>query len=175
MALPSDSTFAIAMKTQQAAEREEQQRIKNLVLNYDLRDGEDQDGDSILPSIFPNPNIHKDDTGLDKAAATNISRPDKSGNNRSGQRARKLQLSDVDWYAKARSLQSTPLSENANNQTSCRSSKSSPRKPLGGSFLPNVAPPRMQPIVSSRKTGNGRLSRKEILKAHAAPKSDSEK
>jgi regulator of nonsense transcripts 2 len=36
------------MKTQQQAEREEQQRIKNLVLNYDLRDGEDQDGDSTL-------------------------------------------------------------------------------------------------------------------------------
>lgn len=167
------------MKTQQAAEREEQQRIKNLVLNYDLRDGEDQDGDSILPSILPNPNIHKDDAGLDKAAATNVSRPDKSGNNRSGQRARKLQLSDVDWYAKAKSLQSTPLSENTNNQTSCRSSKSSPRKPLGGSFLPNVAPPRVyagqsQTIVSSRKTGNGTLSRKEILKAHAALKSDGE-
>jgi hypothetical protein len=49
VALPSDSTFAVAMKTQQAAEREEQQRIKNLVLNYDLRDGEDQDGDSLPP------------------------------------------------------------------------------------------------------------------------------
>lgn len=78
VALPSDSTFAVAMKTQQAAEREEQQRIKSLVLNYDLRDGEDQDG-------------------LDKAAGMNYSRPDKSSNNRSGQRARKLQLSDVDW------------------------------------------------------------------------------
>lgn len=78
VALPSDSTFAVAMKTQQAAEREEQQRIKNLVLNYDLRDGEDQDG-------------------LEKAAALTYARPDKSGNNRSGQRARKLQLSDVDW------------------------------------------------------------------------------
>ncbi|KAF4340345.1 regulator of nonsense transcripts 2 [Fusarium beomiforme] len=42
--LPSDSTFAIAMKNQQQAEREEQQRIKNLVLNYDLQQNEDQDG-----------------------------------------------------------------------------------------------------------------------------------
>jgi len=66
------------MKTQQAAEREEQQRIKNLVLNYDLRDGEDQDG-------------------LEKAAGLNYTRPDKSVNNRSGQRARKLQLNDLDW------------------------------------------------------------------------------
>lgn len=34
--LPSDSSFAVALKNQQAAEREEQQKIKNLVLNYDL-------------------------------------------------------------------------------------------------------------------------------------------
>lgn len=78
VALPSDSTFAIAMKTQQAAEREEQQRIKNLVLNYDLREGDDLDG-------------------LEKAGGANYTRPDKSSNTRSGQRARKLQLSDVDW------------------------------------------------------------------------------
>lgn len=32
------------MKNQQQAEREEQQRIKNLVLNYDLQQSEDQDG-----------------------------------------------------------------------------------------------------------------------------------
>ncbi|KAF7872331.1 hypothetical protein EAF04_003254 [Stromatinia cepivora] len=79
VALPSDSNFAIAMKSQQAAEREEQQRIKNLVLNYDLNDGDEQDG-------------------FDKSATTTFSRSDKSGSNRSGQRSRKLQLSDVDWY-----------------------------------------------------------------------------
>jgi len=43
--VPSDSSFAIAMMNQQQAEREEQQRIKNLVLNYDLRESEDQDGE----------------------------------------------------------------------------------------------------------------------------------
>ena len=42
--LPSDSTFAIAMITQQQAEKEEQQRIKNLVLNYDLQQNEDPEG-----------------------------------------------------------------------------------------------------------------------------------
>jgi regulator of nonsense transcripts 2 len=42
--LPSDSTFAMAMKNQQQAEREEQQRIKNLVLNYDLQQSGDQEG-----------------------------------------------------------------------------------------------------------------------------------
>jgi regulator of nonsense transcripts 2 len=86
------------MKTQQAAEREEQQRIKNLVLNYDLRDGEEQDGISPWAPI-PNLNIYTKNIGLEKTAALNPVRLDKSGNNRSGQRARKLQLSDVDWYA----------------------------------------------------------------------------
>lgn len=33
------------MKNQQQAEREEQQRIKNLVLNYDLRENESEDGE----------------------------------------------------------------------------------------------------------------------------------
>jgi regulator of nonsense transcripts 2 len=43
--LPSDSTFAIAMKNQQQAEKEEQQRIKNLVLNYDLQQNDtEQEG-----------------------------------------------------------------------------------------------------------------------------------
>ena len=170
------------MKTQQAAEREEQQRIKNLVLNYDLRDGEDQDGDSLLPSLLPNPNIHRQDAGIDKAAATNHTRPDKSGNNRSGQRARKLQLSDVDWYAKENSLQSSDasLSESTNNQIPRNYLKSSPRKPLGSEFLQNFAPPRtyvaQPPTTNSvRKTGQGKLSRKEILKAHAALKVDGEK
>lgn len=32
------------MKFQQQAEKEEQQRIKNLVLNYDLQQSEDQEG-----------------------------------------------------------------------------------------------------------------------------------
>lgn len=32
------------MKNQQQAEKEEQQRIKNLVLNYDLQQSEDQEG-----------------------------------------------------------------------------------------------------------------------------------
>ncbi|KAM6508986.1 mRNA decay protein, variant 2 [Fusarium solani] len=58
--LPSDSTFAIAMKNQQQAEREEQQRIKNLVLNYDLQQNEDPDGgtDPGSPELIRNVNIH---------------------------------------------------------------------------------------------------------------------
>ncbi|GAB0133598.1 hypothetical protein EsDP_00002002 [Epichloe bromicola] len=75
--LPSDSTFAIAMKTQQQVEKEEQQRIKNLVLNYDLQQSEDQDG-------------------IERSTALNNNRVDRLNKDRS-QRVRKLQLSDVDW------------------------------------------------------------------------------
>lgn len=77
--LPSDSQFAVAMKTQQQAEKEEQQRIKNLVLNYDLRDSEDQDGNE-------KPNSHHHNRA-----------DNRSVKERGGQRVRKLQLSDVDW------------------------------------------------------------------------------
>lgn len=38
------------MKNQQQAEREEQQRIKSLVLNYDLQQGQDQEG-ILSPSL----------------------------------------------------------------------------------------------------------------------------
>lgn len=36
------------MRSQQQAEREEQQRIKNLVLNYDLRENDVEEGQSLL-------------------------------------------------------------------------------------------------------------------------------
>ncbi|KAH7626250.1 armadillo-type protein [Sordaria sp. MPI-SDFR-AT-0083] len=80
--LPSDSHFAIAMKKKQQAEKEEQQRIKNLVLNYDLRENDDYEG-----------------SGNEKLGAHHHSnRSDPRGNKeRGGQRVRKLQLSDVDW------------------------------------------------------------------------------
>ncbi|KMQ46925.1 MIF4G-like, type 3 [Trichophyton rubrum] len=101
--LPSDSSFAVAMKTQQQAEREEQQRIKNLVLNYDLGDDNDSnDGDSnSSPThhfiLRTNTNAKGSLKGSDKRTSSHRdSRNDKSA--RSGFRARKLQLSDVDWY-----------------------------------------------------------------------------
>ena len=138
--MPSDSHFAVAMKSQKEAERAEQQRIKNLVLNYDLQDSSTDAGtDNTISDYFshPNPNIrdqrpagfplitlhentlahnclseglngekhgsshHQHNASLHQPSASNNSnaRPaDKSGANRSGHRARKLQLSDVDWY-----------------------------------------------------------------------------
>ncbi|KAL1838350.1 hypothetical protein VTJ49DRAFT_2781 [Mycothermus thermophilus] len=78
--LPSDSQFAVALINQRQAAKEEQQRIKNLVLNYDLRESEDYDArDDKTPS-------HHHHNRIDM----------RSGKER-GQRVRKLQLSDVDW------------------------------------------------------------------------------
>ncbi|KAI1802203.1 ARM repeat-containing protein [Daldinia bambusicola] len=115
VALPSDSTFAVAMKTQQQAEREEQQRIKNLVLNYDLRENEDTDGDTLLTPLNPNRNIHTSiRPGHDKPTSYHTNRSDKSGKERSGQRVRRLQLSDVDWYgnSKGRKVKQDDTSHN---------------------------------------------------------------
>lgn len=53
--LPSDSNFAIAMRSQQQAERAEQQRIKNLVLNYDLNDDQ-HDGEEPAFHYILSPN-----------------------------------------------------------------------------------------------------------------------
>lgn len=102
--LPSDSTFAVAMRTKQQADKEEQQRIKSLVLNYnEARDDGDDNGDTPFSSrLQRNPNrIYAESSqGLDKTPNPYAQpRLDKAGNNRSNQRARKLQLSDVNWYA----------------------------------------------------------------------------
>lgn len=85
------------MKTQQQAEREEQQRIKNLVLNYDLRESEDQDGNDYPKPLKAHPDIHKPQAGHEKPTSYHHNRTDR-GKDRGGQRVRKLQLSDVDWY-----------------------------------------------------------------------------
>lgn len=79
--LPSDSTFAVAMRNKQQADTEERQRIKSLVLNYNeaREDADDTTGLDKTPNPYAQPRL------------------DKAGTNRSNQRARKLQLSDVNW------------------------------------------------------------------------------
>ena len=65
--MPSDSQFAMAMRDKQEAERAEQQRIKNLVLNYDLQDPASASMKNGNPNIylpvdyfsFSNPNMKK--------------------------------------------------------------------------------------------------------------------
>lgn len=131
--MPSDSQFAIAMQSQKEAERAEQQRIKNLVLKYDLSDASaEQAGteNSLYLDHFshPNPNLSHMRTSksmahiylsqgvggekqqpspypinapLQQSPITNGANhapANRSGGGRRGQQARKLQLSDVDWY-----------------------------------------------------------------------------
>lgn len=111
--LPSDSTFAVSMRTKQQQEKEERQRIKNVVLNYDNnREDNEPDGDSPF-SYHLQPNINRMHTETPKVLDKSHNpyaqpRLDKAGNNRSNQRSRKLQLSDVNWYDTP-SSQSQPL------------------------------------------------------------------
>merc|ERR1712093_833173 len=163
VALPSDSNFAIAMKTKQAADREEQKRIKDLVLNYEIREGEEQDGDSTLAPLNPNYNIHGSNTGLDKAAGRNFARADSSGNTRAAQRTRKLQLSDVDWYDK-------PTFSHVETKPSAKKGScltSGPRNRPGQSAAPPDSQRRV--IPPARAAGQcGRLIRKAMLAEPAA-------
>jgi regulator of nonsense transcripts 2 len=97
--LPSDSTFAVAMINQRQAAKEEQQRIKNLVLNLDLRENEDTDGEDLLTPDERILNIHRVSAGHEKPPSHHHhNRPDNRSGKERGQRVRKLQLSDVDWY-----------------------------------------------------------------------------
>ncbi|MBE3048485.1 hypothetical protein IMZ48_39480, partial [Candidatus Bathyarchaeota archaeon] len=94
--LPSDSGFAVAMRNQQQAEREEQQRIKNLVLNYEIRESEDQDGWEPSLRFVKVMDANGLTDGVDRPANFHYNR--KAGpKDRGGQRVRKLQLSDVEW------------------------------------------------------------------------------
>jgi regulator of nonsense transcripts 2 len=95
--LPADSNFAVAVKTQQQAERDEQKRIKDLVLNYDLR-ADEHDGDDLLSA-----NQHVINAKKGKAASganTSQTRLEKAGFGRGQPRTRRLQMSDMDWYEK---------------------------------------------------------------------------
>ncbi|KAJ5518784.1 suppressor 2 [Penicillium expansum] len=96
--LPSDSTFAIAMRSQQQADREEQQRIKNLVLNYEAS----TEPEPTESEQYPLVNRKNFELRYPKAATQEKRTPtgqrmDKAGANRSAFRSRKLQLSDVNW------------------------------------------------------------------------------
>lgn len=84
------------MKTSQQAEREEQQRIKNLVLNYDLQQSDDQDSKYIAVLNYSTMVNADEKLGGEKQPTFYHNRVERTGKDR-GQRVRKLQLSDVDW------------------------------------------------------------------------------
>jgi regulator of nonsense transcripts 2 len=82
------------MRSQQQADREEQQRIKNLVLNYEMSNETDStEGTLTLPYAESRTKLINSETVEKRSPA----RLDKSGANRSAFRSRKLQLSDVNW------------------------------------------------------------------------------
>jgi regulator of nonsense transcripts 2 len=88
------------MRSQQQADREEQQRIKNLVLNYEASN----EPEPTESEIYPLENENRQNFPLRnyKAATQEKRTPtsqrmDKAGANRSAFRSRKLQLSDVNW------------------------------------------------------------------------------
>lgn len=85
------------MKTKQQAAKEEKQRIKDLVLNYDLQQHEDQDGNH-QRRVFAafSDWLTKFAAESDRILASHHIRVDRPNKDRS-QRVRKLQLSDVDW------------------------------------------------------------------------------
>ncbi|KAJ4300471.1 mRNA decay protein [Collariella sp. IMI 366227] len=104
--LPSDSHFAVAMINQRQAAKEEQQRIKNLVLNLDLRETEETDGEQDLIPYGPTPNIHTISAGNEKPPSHHpYNRLDNRSGKDRGQRVRRLQLSDVDWTASRRNIE----------------------------------------------------------------------
>ncbi|KAF3904809.1 hypothetical protein ABW20_dc0104176 [Dactylellina cionopaga] len=76
--LPSDSTFAVAMKSKQEAEREERQRIKDRVLHYERMEEEP------VPLEPQRPNTN----------GSNL----KYGDKNKSARGKKLQLGDFNWY-----------------------------------------------------------------------------
>ena len=120
------------MKSQQAAEREEQQRIKNLVLNYDMHDENDHDGESCpyglgsrqseTPWMMENPNTKGLPLGSERYSASHTR---SEGSRRNQHRARKLQLNDLDWYGMKHRQNDAPIQE---QDKGTHSRRSSPRK-----------------------------------------------
>ncbi|EPS36318.1 hypothetical protein H072_10200 [Dactylellina haptotyla CBS 200.50] len=90
--LPSDSTFAVAMKTKQEAEREERQRIKDRVLHYERMEEEP------VPLEPQRPNTN----------GANL----KYGDKNKTARGKKLQLGDFNWYDR-----NPKCEKNSQNQT----------------------------------------------------------
>lgn len=83
------------MRSQQAADREEQQRIKNLVLNYEAAN-EPEPTESMSLTYHFNPTPPNRNKAFEKRTSAS-QRVDKSAANRTAFRSRKLQLSDVNW------------------------------------------------------------------------------
>ncbi|KAK6525938.1 hypothetical protein TWF281_010981 [Arthrobotrys megalospora] len=82
--LPSDSTFAVAMKSKQEQEREERQRIKDRVLHYERME---EDTVPLEPQRLNNT------SGANIKYGANVKYGDKGG----ASRGKRLQLGDFNW------------------------------------------------------------------------------
>lgn len=101
------------MKSQQAAEREEQQRIKNLVLRYDLHEDNDQNGTKDDPwflssrGLFNEPLLdgNPNTKGLNLGPESHHGGSNRSRRNRPQARKLNLNLNDADWYENKKTSQ----------------------------------------------------------------------
>jgi regulator of nonsense transcripts 2 len=84
------------MRSQQQADREEQQRIKSLVLNYEAAN-EPEPTESKSNGVLECPVLAKSINIAFEKRIPASQRLEKPGANRSAFRSRKLQLSDVNW------------------------------------------------------------------------------
>lgn len=86
------------MRSQQQADREEQQRIKSLVLNYEASTEPEPTESEQYPLINrKNFQLRNRKADTQEKRTPMSQRMDKAGANRSAFRSRKLQLSDVNW------------------------------------------------------------------------------
>jgi regulator of nonsense transcripts 2 len=86
------------MRSQQQADREEQQRIKNLVLNYEASTEPEPTESEQYPLVNrKNFQLRYTEAATQEKRTPTSQRMDKAGANRTAFRSRKLQLSDVNW------------------------------------------------------------------------------
>ncbi|KAJ6258274.1 hypothetical protein Dda_7193 [Drechslerella dactyloides] len=124
--LPSDSTFAVAMKSKQEAEREERQRIKDRVLHYERME------EDTAPFEPQRPNTN----------GANLRYGDKNKT----VRGKKLQLGDFNWYEHNPNHNQMMIPRSQYRKTTTRSS---PTARSGDSFSPSIAHNKKEQQLSS--------------------------
>lgn len=99
------------MRNQQAQEREEQQRIKNLVLSLDSRESDDPDGEAVFiqeNEVSSQANLLRS-ANDPKPVAHHYNHKTEKPAKGQAQRGRKLQFEDFEWYEKNSAIDSTVI------------------------------------------------------------------
>ena len=107
------------MKSQQAAEREEQQRIKNLVLRYDVmhEENDQHDGTKYDPWLLSSRGLFNEPLmeGNPNTKGLKLGPENHHGGSnrtrRNKPQPRKLNLQDVDWYGNPKHNKAEPAHE----------------------------------------------------------------